>query len=243
MSVDLERFKALTDVVISKLEGGYYHPDMLKDGRVKDKRYGNSGETMFGIDRLKGGTINDTTAGRKFWGAIDNSNGRKNWRWNYMGGNLKPSLIDSVAEMMYPQFNDNSRRYLSKASQDLIAQDDRLIFNFIYATWNGPGWFKKFATDFNSKVASGERNLDKLVQYTIDSRTKEGLRSGDRPNSLIKQGGEKIAGFINSLKSGAIKYGGMSVQSIRENPIIGTLIVASMILASWYLIKTIRNKN
>jgi hypothetical protein len=243
MSIDIDKFKALTDVVISKMEGGYYHPDMLKDGRVKDKRYGGSGETMFGIDRLKGGSINDTTAGRKFWGAIDDSNGRKNWRWNYLGGNLKPKLIDSVSEMMYPQFNDNSRRYLSKASQDLIAKDDRLIFNFIYATWNGPGWFKKFATDFNSKVASGERNLDKLVQYTIDSRTKEGLRSGSSPNSLIKQGGEKIAGFINSLKSGTIKGGQMAIQSIRENPIIGTLIVASMILASWYLIKTIRNKN
>jgi len=32
-------FYNLSKVVIDKLEGGYFHPDMLKDGRVKDSRY------------------------------------------------------------------------------------------------------------------------------------------------------------------------------------------------------------
>jgi len=242
MSIDIDKFKALTDVVISKMEGGYYHPNMLKDGRVKDKRYSKSGETMFGIDRSTGGAINDTTAGRKFWGTIDNSNGRKNWQWNYMGGNLKPQLMDNVSEMMYPQFKDNSNRYLSKASQDLIAQDDRLIFNFIYATWNGQGWFKKFATDFNSKVASGERNLDNLVQYTIDLRTKEGLKNGDRPNSLIKQGGEKIASFIDELKNKSTKVFNFANQSMKSYPIVDFLLTLAIVMSGYYLVKTIRNK-
>ena len=240
--INFDNFKYVTSIVIDKLEGGYYHPNMLKDGRVKDKRYSKSGETMFGIDRSKGGAINDTTAGRKFWGAIDNSNGRKNWEWNYMGGNLKPQLMDSVSEMIYPKFKDNSRRYLSKASQDLIAQDDRLLFNFIYATWNGEGWFRKFATDFNSKVASGEKNLDNLVQYTIDLRTKEGLNKGDRPNSLIKQGGQKIAEFIDELKNKSTQVFEFTNQSIKGSPIVDFLLALAIVMSGYYLVKTIRNK-
>ena len=44
-------------MIIDKLEGGYYHPDMLEDGRIKDSRYSASGETMMGIDRKAGGKI------------------------------------------------------------------------------------------------------------------------------------------------------------------------------------------
>jgi hypothetical protein len=52
--MDTIKFDKITSLVIDKLEGGYYHPNMLIDGRVKDIRYSGSGETMFGIDRLKG---------------------------------------------------------------------------------------------------------------------------------------------------------------------------------------------
>ena len=38
--------------VIKYLEGGYYHPDMLKDGRIKDSRYGASGETTMNLIKL-----------------------------------------------------------------------------------------------------------------------------------------------------------------------------------------------
>jgi hypothetical protein len=48
------------NIIIEKLEGGYYHPDMLTDGRIKDGRYGGSGETMFGIDRKTGDWEKDT---------------------------------------------------------------------------------------------------------------------------------------------------------------------------------------
>ena len=33
-----DSFSKVVSEVIDKLEGGYYHPDMLKDGRVRDKR-------------------------------------------------------------------------------------------------------------------------------------------------------------------------------------------------------------
>ena len=48
-------FKQSVNKVIDTLEGGYYHPNMVKDGRLKSSyKMGNSGETMMGMDRKHG---------------------------------------------------------------------------------------------------------------------------------------------------------------------------------------------
>jgi hypothetical protein len=201
METKLEKFKTITNIVIDKMEGGYYHPNMRLKNPKKFAAYGASGETMFGIDRKAGDAINRTVAGKKFWKLIDDADAKNNWQWMYMGGDLKPQLIDLVVKIIYPEFIYLSNKYLSKKAQELIFQDPRLLFHFIYATWNGSGWFQKFGTDFSKKVNSGVNNLDDLVNYMNDLRTKEGLRSGSAPNKLIKQGGEKIKSFIESLKS------------------------------------------
>jgi hypothetical protein len=73
-----------------------------------------------------------------------------------------------------------------------------LVFNFAYASWNGEGWFKRFADVLNDAVAKGERNKEKLVDLVVARRT-------ESTNSLIAQGGRKIAQFIDSLKSVAIE--------------------------------------
>lgn len=182
---DNANFTDMTIKVIEKLEGGYFHPDMLLDGRVKDKRYKGSGETMFGIDRKNGGKINTSTAGKKFWGIIDDSNARKTWKWNYFGGNLKKTLLPLAAEMMKPQFDDFSNRYLSKKSLEIVNSDNKILFHFIYATWNGSGWFKKFANPFNDAVETGITDIKKLRKLVLDTRK-------NSTNSLIAQTGKKI---------------------------------------------------
>ena len=197
-----EAFRTVTDTVIDKMEGGYFHPQMLVDGRVKDVRYADSGETMFGVDRKAGGSINTTEAGKAFWKVIDDSNAKNTWKWNYLGGSLNGKLKDLASDVMYPSYVSNSKNYLTPEASKIVDSDPRLIFHFSYATWNGAGWFKKFATDINKAVESGTKNPDKLVQVAIDSRTKEGLHAGSSPNSLIKQGGDKIAGFIETLNTG-----------------------------------------
>jgi len=123
---------------------------------------------------------------------------------------------------------------LSPEAQAIVDSDGRLTFHFVYATWNGPGWFKKFATDINKAVASGITDTDKLVQVALDSRTKEGLKEGSAPNSLVKQGGEKIAKFIQALdvysKKKKIEVKG------------GSLIVILIGLGAAYLLyKTLKN--
>lgn len=182
--------------VIDRLEGGYFHPDMLKDGRVKDQRYVNSGETMMGIDRSSGKKINDSPEAKEFWKLIDDAGARYSWKWNYKGGPLEPKLKELAGKIIKPYFEKFSNLYLSPKAKQLVYSDGRLLFHFIYATWNGSGWFKKFASDINNAVDAGITNTDELLKIAIDSRIKEGLKPGSPPNSLIAQGGEKIKKIV-----------------------------------------------
>ena len=197
--VTKDKFRQVTAMVVKNLEGGYYHPNMLKDGRVKDSRYSASGETMFGIDRKQGGSINTSAAGVKFWSLIDGANARNTWKWNYKGGDLAPKLMELTGDMMYPQFNSLLDTYATESTKKAIENDDRLLFNFIYAAWNGSGWFAKWTKDINKYLAGGPRTKDQILKYALSLRTDEGYTIGSAPNSLIKQGGEKIKGFINTL--------------------------------------------
>jgi hypothetical protein len=192
-------FKQQVFKVIDNLEGGYYHPNMLLDGRVKDQRYKNSGETMFGIDRLRGGSINNTAAGKRFWFLIDNANAKNLWKWNYKGGELEPELKNLAAEMIQPLFLNLSKNYLSKKAIEIVNNNAFLLFHFIYATYNGSGWFKKFATDITTAIASGVTDPIQLTKIALNSRTKEGLTKGSKPNSLIVQSGNKIAKMFSII--------------------------------------------
>ena len=225
METEKEKFRQISDIVIDKLEGGYYHPNMKLANPTKFKKYGASGETMFGIDRVAGSAINKTVAGKKFWQLIDNADAKNKWPWLYMGGNLERQLKDLVVEIIYPEFIYLKNIYLSKKAQELVFKDPRLLFHFIYATWNGSGWFQKFATDLSKKVKAGEHNTNNLVLYMNDLRTKEGLKTGLPPNSLIKQGGEKIKLFIDSLKS------------FNNSTDIKAPIIATILILSFYILK------
>lgn len=227
MALNINKFNTMAMLVIDKLEGGYYHPDMLKDGRVKDPRYANSGETMFGIDRKAGGKINDTTAGKAFWKIIDEANARKLWKWNFKGGNLAPVLKKYVAEIILPEYEKLAKLYLSEKAKEVVGNDSRLLFHFIYATWNGSGWFKKFASDINKAIDNGVKDSDKLTQVALNSRTKEGLKPGSQPNSLVAQGGNKIATFINDLKDKVTENKGTT----------GALVVGIILLGIGYQYK------
>jgi hypothetical protein len=184
-------FDNIVKNIIDKLEGGYFHPNMLKDGRVKDSRYGNSGETMFGIDRKNGGRINTSSAGREFWDIIDKENAKSNWKWNYKGGSLEPRLKLLVSKMMKPFYDEFAQKYLSPESREIVNKNSGLLSNFVYATWNGPGWFQKFAKKINDAVKSGTTNPKELGKISIDARKNSG-------NSLIAQGAKKVSDIMGS---------------------------------------------
>lgn len=163
-------FEDMTNQVIDKFEGGYYHPNMGKGGM------GDSGETMMGIDRKHGGTINTSTEGKEFWNIIDKADAKNKWKWNYKGGNLEPKLRSLVVKMMKPNYDAYVSRYLTPQAAKIVNDNPSLMLHFIYAVWNGPGWFQKFARVINDAVKEGKTNPTELMKLAIKSRVNSGNR-------------------------------------------------------------------
>ena len=195
-------FVEVTEAVISNLEGGYFHPDMTRDGRVRDSRYSTSGETMFGLDRKQGD--NSSSAARNFWGEIDKAGARSKWRWNHMPKDpLYSKLVQYAAGVIEPMFNRSLSKFCpDKNIQNLIKSDGRLMFNVIYAQWNGIGWIKGLLGVIVEEYNNGNKTADSLLKASVVERVKGGHRMyrigtgktlGSRSASLIAQGGRKIA--------------------------------------------------
>jgi peptidoglycan hydrolase-like protein with peptidoglycan-binding domain len=194
INVDVKDWQGMVNLVIDKLEGGYFHPDMLNDGRVRDSRYGGSGETMFGLDR-RAGNNESTSEGREFWSYIDSLNARSNWKWNYMAKDnpeVGVKLRQLAGNYIKPQYAQNMKTYLSPEAAAIVNNYAPLAFNFIYATWNGPKWFERFAKPLNQSVASGNTDPKSLNDLVNQVRAGSG-------NSLISQGAPKVASVTNAL--------------------------------------------
>ena len=190
VGVSPDDFSKMINLIINKLEGGYYHPNMLSDGRVKDMRYGASGETMFGIDR-KNGPESKTPAGLEFWSLIDNADAQHKWPVEYMGGDLAPKLRELVVKMMQPQYISYFKRYLTPEAQKIVATDPKLVFQFVYATFNGEGWFRDFAKYVDQKIQDGVTDTATINQGL------QSLRTGSK-SSLIAQSGNKMNSILNT---------------------------------------------
>jgi hypothetical protein len=187
-------FSQAVDKIIDEFEGGYYHPDMLKDGRVKDSRYGGSGETMFGMDRLTG-KQESTSAGKEFWDIIDKENARSKWPHNHMLKNnptLAGKLRGLVVQIMEPLFNQFMEKYLTPEAREIVKNNPKLYFNFAYATFNGPGWFNKFAKIINNEVSKGNKDPESLLNIDIINR-----KNAD--SSLISQGAKKLDKITDTI--------------------------------------------
>lgn len=193
--MDKASFKDIVDKIITNLEGGYYNPAWHKTG---DARYNASGETMYGIDR-KNGNSEKTAKGKEFWALIDSVKTPEVWKWNYKGGSYAPKLKELAAEIMYPEFVTYSENWLKPNTLAIVEKDPRLLFHMVYATWNGPGWFKKFAGTLNDSIAKGVTDSTALAQIAVKERTTEGLKPGSKPSSLIAEGGHKINELFGSM--------------------------------------------
>jgi len=185
---EVSKFEEVTKQVIAYLEGGYYNPRYHITG---DSRYGTSGETMFGIDRVAGGSINKTSAGLAFWKKIDESQKNGKWKWNYIPPDpLQKDLLDLAIKVMKPVYDSNMKTYLADTNlQKIIESDGRLLFNFVYACWNGPGWFKRWATEIKKAYKGGKTNSEDLLKLFVSLRATSN-------NSLIAQGGAKIKELV-----------------------------------------------
>ena len=176
-------FEKQVNKVIDNLEGGYYHPNMNKSDM------GKSGETMMGMDRKHGTGFAQTSAGKEFWKLIDDANAKNNWKHYYMGGPLESRLRKLVVKMIQPEYERLSNSYLSKEAREIVNKSPNLMFHFIYSTWNGSGWFQKFAKKINESVDKGVTKISDLESIAMKSRKESG-------NSIIASGGQKISKLL-----------------------------------------------
>ena len=194
-------FREITKKVIANFEGGYWNP--ICHGR---KGMGKSTETMFGLDRYNG-NIESTEDGKKFFKIIDDEkialgakssgsgsstkwenmdNFCKKWTYNYKGDSkTKQPLMDLATTIMEGRFNS----YMSKFVRDpkvkeKIMNNKNLLTHMSYATWNGIGFFKKFAKALEDKIKQGASDKE-LVDTAIQSRAVTGLYNKDKVAKAI----------------------------------------------------------
>jgi hypothetical protein len=186
--IALERFVYLTQLVISYLESGYYHPHMKEHMSPADQKVlANSGETMYGLDRLQGASLSVYPEWKEFWAVIDAANAATRWGHYYMGGPDAPKLKELASKIMYRWFTQLFERHVSYEAKAFVIADERLIIHLSYACWNGEKWFKIFSYALNDAVKKGIVTKQRLYEETIKARTESG-------NSTIRKQG------VNMLK-------------------------------------------
>lgn len=235
-TIDPATFKTITKKVIELLEGGYYNPGMFADGRLNTKYfdiYKKSGETMFGLDRFAGFSLfysgdrkteyisefqknvklnkyqYKNKESEKFWTLIDQSGAAVKWSWNYRGGQLQDKLSELAAEIMYPVFIKYANTYFSEQARQIVYSSPELIFNFSYATWNGPAFFNYYADAIQDAIEDNIIDPVKLNNIVIDRRI-------NGPNYKLPRSGEIMKKFFLSSefsdlkkKSGGLIGGGL----------------------------------
>jgi hypothetical protein len=194
----------IINLVIDNLEGGYYHPDM-KDKLRNGERMLDSGETMFGIDRKNGAPqfTTKTPEAVKFWQMVDAYFGAHHGDTSYYGdkadGNKKTpaavgrQLRNFVKEMILDAYDDYND-YLSDGAKKIVESDPKLFMQFLYAVWNGPGNFQRFANLVNAAYSNGERAAQAFFDIVQTARRNKG--------GLFAEGADKLDALATQLPSG-----------------------------------------
>lgn len=192
--------RKIVDLIIDNIEGGYYHPDM-KDKLRGGENLGISGETMFGIDRKNGAPqfTSKTPEAVKFWQVVDANFGTHHGDTSYYGdkadGNKKTpaavglQLREYVKSMIWDAYNDYNV-YLSDGAKKIVESDPKLFMQFLYAVWNGPGNFQRFANLVNAAYSNGERAAQAFFDIVQTARRNKGglfAIGADKLDALAKQ--------------------------------------------------------
>ena len=211
-------------LIIDNLEGGYYHPDM-KNLLVGGENMLDSGETMFGIDRQRGGNdILTTESGKKFWQIVDANYADKHANTAYYGDKADGKRIakevgnqlKALAEkMMLSRLDRYSKLYLYPEVSKIIHNNPILYLQFLYACWNGSGNFETFATALNNAYNQGIKDPEKYWRIVQNKRIAKG--------GLIKKG----ATILETIKNKVPKKNGLKWLFIGAGILTFFLIVKS----------------
>lgn len=190
----------LVNWIIDNIERGYYSPEL--HGKMLA-----SGETMMGIDRANSPKWGETPAGKQFWSLVDANKGA--WIENalkqknphltrsYLGGPVEGQLKQLVAGIVLGEYTKWLDQLLGDKYKQYVIGYAPLELHFIYAVWNGYGWFGWFASIIKTAVDSGITNRVELFKKSIDDRLdckKPGV--GTASKKILKGSGTKMMNFF-----------------------------------------------
>ena len=199
----LANFAEITKRVIDKFEGGYWNGSTPENVRTAKKgicnnhpkgSMGKSTETMFGLDRYNG-NIESTPEGKQFFKIIDDEKDNlgldkfctQKWKWLYRGGDKEAELKDLAVKIMERSFNRNMSNYVKDNEvKQKILSNPGLLLHMSYASWNGPGFFKKFAKKLTDAIKNGKPDSE-LANVAIASRAETGLLNKGKVEAQIKE--------------------------------------------------------
>lgn len=180
------KLRDYTDIIISYLEGGYYHPNMKSKLRNGSKM-GNSGETMFGLDRVKGIPVVNTYW-NPFWQLVDEWYMDKHDDTSYyqhkadgtkgIPAEVGEKLRDLAHKEMTRRFDlymnntmffpdgESSAIYLIDDEKSYVYSHPSILLNMYYAAWGGTERFKQLASALHEilKTSTDENEVWEALQ-------------------------------------------------------------------------------
>lgn len=219
----------IINLIIDNIEGGYYHPDMQSKLKGGDAM-GISGETMFGIDRKNGAPqfTTKTPEAVAFWQLVDANYGTHHGDTAYYGdkadgmkkvpANVGAQLRYYVRKMITDAYDDYDK-YLSDGAKRIVESDPKLFMQFLYAVWNGPGNFQRFANLVNAAYSNGERSAQAFFDIVQTARRNKGglfAIGADKLDALAKQLPSGGSSALLWLLGGALLIGGIFYYSKRK---------------------------
>jgi hypothetical protein len=255
---DKNYFTAATTQVIKSFEGGYFHPKMYMSNPSKFNGYDTSGETMFGLDRHAGFDIYykgkrkakdvqdnlkyiesgayeyKNPASKEFWTTIDKADAKNNWKWNSRGGKDEEKLTLLASDVIYPVFLQYSDRFLNDDSKKLVYSDPRLLFHFVYATWNGPNFFKFYANELKKQIEN-RKNIDSIINEQLNFRM-------NSKYSQIRDTGAKMAElFTNENFKKKFNELAQSIKTtVGNNTKLLPFLLAGLVIAGYFITRKIQ---
>lgn len=209
--------------------------------KTKKADYINSGETLFGLDRnagwdmwykskrikndprdnlpyiYSGNYIWQDDDAKNFWTTLDKLDARHKWPHEYMGGSYRPQLQALAIKMMYQYFLRAVWNKLDPKGQQLVLNDNKLAFNYIYSAWNGVGFSDYYNKIFNKEIGKGNTDSTSINNIILNARA-------NSKYSLIRDSATKIRRVLPKVKNTITTTPVVIKKKAKTNLLLGGLV-------------------
>lgn len=202
-------FDSVYEKYVTNIEGNYYHPDMKRKNGKKFSSMGDSGETMFGIDRKYFGKPENPSIYNKFWRIIDNhkkENGGIGYNQTLDNGGPKDQELKKLSKEIIKnraiRMNEvNYKQTLKVLLRNIkgpnienkfkyyVFGNDQVVSLLIISTWSGYGHNDNYYTILREYFQNNKSIYDAL-DAILAKRSKNTVMASTLP---------KVKKIINSF--------------------------------------------